>query len=329
MKLSFEAYRLSFHSGLHVGIREGALEGTESIIRSDTLFSAFVNGYRLLYEGDKFDALTRQLETGNSPLRFSSAFPFAGGDYYLPIPRNQIPKDKQAKKVQFVALETWQRLINGENVEDLLASGAGKALPSLVETEDSPKEAMPWTVLDTPRVGLDRQSNHPGERFFHCGETHFANKAGLYFLASYSDDKIRDKARAVWRLMADEGLGGDRTVGKGLFAYPQIEQVSLDIPDQATGWISLSLYYPNGDEIAGLTDGYYDLIQRCGYIYSMGGRTLRRRPVSMFAEGSVFPSTSKRLGKLVNTTPARFTLHPVYRSGLAFGVPCVIQEGVA
>lgn len=328
MRRSFEAYRLSFHSGLHVGIREGALEGTESVIHSDTLFSAFVNGYRLMYEGGKFDALARQLEADEPPLRFSSAFPFVSNNYYLPVPRNQIPKDKQAKKVQFVELETWQRLINGENFEDLATSGSAKTLPPLGKDEDYQKEAMPWAVLDTPRVGLDRHSNHPGERYFHCGETHFADNAGLYFLADYRDDKIRDEARAVWRLIADEGLGGDRTVGKGLFAYPSAEPLFLEVPDQAAGWISLSLYYPATDELFGLTDGYYDLIQRCGYIYSMGGRTLRRRPVSMFTEGSVFPSPSMRFGKLVNTTPERFTLHPVYRSGLALGVPCVIQEGV-
>jgi CRISPR-associated protein Csm4 len=328
MRLSFEAYRLSFHSGLHIGTREGALEATESVIRSDTLFSAFVNGYRLLYEGHNFDSLCRQLEAGKSPVRFSSAFPFMGDTFYLPIPRNQIPRSKQAKKVQFVELAVWQRLVNGEIFEDLAAAGAAGTLPPLGNGRDAPKEPLPWTILNTPRVALDRRSNHPGERYFHCAETHFADNAGLYFLAAYRDDEIRGQARAVWRLMADEGLGGDRTVGKGLFAYPRAEQIDLEAPGSASGWISLSLYYPASDEIAGLKDGYYDLIQRRGYIYSQGGRTLRRRPVCMFAEGSVFPLLSNRFGKLVNTTPDRFAMHPVYRSGLALGVPCVVQDDI-
>jgi CRISPR-associated protein Csm4 len=327
MKQRFDAYRLSFHSGLHIGIREGSLEGTETIIHSDTLFSAFVNGYRLMYEGDKFDALVHQFESGNVPLRFSSAFPFEGSRLYLPVPQHQIPKDKQAKKVRFVELGAWQRLINGEKLEDLLTNSTDQVLPRPANANDPQKEATPWTVMNTPRVGLDRRTNHPGDRYFHCGETHFTMDSGLYFWADYDDDKIRDQAHAVWRLMADEGLGGDRTVGKGLFAYPQVTRVSLEIPDNAAGWVSLSLYYPAADELTGLTEGYYDLIQRRGYIYSMGGRTLRRCPVTMFAEGSVFPSVSKRSGRLVDTAPERFTSHPVYRSGLAFGVPCVLQEG--
>lgn len=61
----------------------------------------------------------------------------------------------------------------------------------------------------------------------------------------------------------------------------------------------------------------------------MGGRTLRRCPVTMFGEGAVFPGTSTRSGRLVDTAPEQFTLHPVYRSGLAFGVPCVVQEGAS
>lgn len=328
MRVSLEAYRLNFYSGVHLGTREGALEGTETIIRSDTLFSAFINGYRLLYEGHRFQALADLMKAGESPLRFSSAFPFVGDDYYLPVPLNQIPKDKEAKKVLFVDWHLWEKLINGEDLEKLMASGRAKVLPRPVSGDD-PQDLPVWQVTNTPRVGLDRQHSHPGERFFHCGEVHFAEDAGLYFLARYDDDQLRDEARAVWRLMADEGIGGDRTVGKGLYTYPKPVELTLEAPDEAEGWIALSLYYPADDEMLGLSEGYYDLVTRRGYIYSQGGRTLRRCPVSMFAEGSVFPLASTGTGKLVDVTPESFTRHPVYRSGLAVGVPCISRGSVS
>ena len=62
-----------------------------------------------------------------------------------------------------------------------------------------------------------------------------------------------------------------------------------------------------------------------GYIYSPDGQSLRRKTVSMFTEGSVFPSPPERKGAMVDVTPSAFNAHHVYRSGIYFGVPCVLK----
>lgn len=323
MEVAFEAYRLAFHSGLHVGNREGALESTETIVRSDTLFSAFLNGYRLLFAGPKFIELTDRLAKGDPPFRFSSAFPFIKDTYYLPIPLNQIPLDKQSKKILYMAKRSWERLIKGESLEALLREGDADILPRPTGDHKTETDKTPWTVLNTPRVGLNRHNDHPGERYFNCGEVHFDKHTGLYFLAQYQGEAFRDDARAVWRLLADEGLGGDRTVGKGLFNYPRPELLTFHAPDGAGHWVALALYYPADGETIGLSQGFYDLVPRQGYVYSQGGRSLRRCPVTMFSEGSVFPGIQTRTGKLVEVTPEYFSQHVVYRSGLGLGLPCM------
>ncbi len=331
MKIKLDAFRLVFPGGVHVGTREGALEGTDSMIRSDTLYSAFFNGYRLLYGKSELEALLKRFLGPGHPFLFSSAYPFRGDRFYLPIPKNQILGEKQARKILFVETGAWSRLIRGESLEDLLAAGEADALPRRPDARRPEEPTVPWKKIDRPRVSLDRMSNHPGEQFFHCGELCFQEGAGLYFLVQYNPDNHPDvklRVEAVWRLLADEGLGGDRTVGKGLFHYPRAEEMILDAPDAATGWTALSLYYPGDGEWSRLHEGFYDLIERRGYMFSKDGRSLRRKTVAMFTEGSVFPASTSRAGALVDVTPELFKeVHDVFRAGVALGAPCAIRGG--
>jgi CRISPR-associated protein Csm4 len=125
--------------------------------------------------------------------------------------------------------------------------------------------------------------------------------------------------------MCDEGIGGYRTAGKGQFAQPDFSHnVMLDLPESPDGSLMLSIYYPTEAESQGLSDGLYDMVPRRGYVFSPTTHSLRRKEVSMFSEGSVFPGNG-RTGKLVDVTPDGFSDHNVYRYGLAFGVPCKLS----
>ena len=95
----------------------------------------------------------------------------------------------------------------------------------------------------------------------------------------------------------------------------------MSTPAKPDGWISLSLYHPGRDELTGLGDGYYDLLTRSGYVFSPDNRSLRRKTVRMFDEGSVFPVPERR-GELADVTPDGFKAHKVWRFGLAFSLPC-------
>ncbi|MCP4687914.1 MAG: type III-A CRISPR-associated RAMP protein Csm4 [Desulfobacterales bacterium] len=330
MEIKLDAYRLVFPGGVHIGTREGALEGTDVMIHSDTLYSAFFNGYRLLYGKTELEALLRRFHDPGCPFLFSSAFPFWKDRFYLPVPKNQLPGEKEAQKIALVDAGAWSRLLRGESLEDLLAEGSMNALPGRPDPRNPGEPAVPWKKIDLPRVSLDRMSNHPGQHYFHCGELRFSEDAGLYFLVQYNDPDAKKRVEAVWRLLADEGLGGDRTVGKGLFHYPRAETVVLDAPDDAAGWMALSLYYPGDGEWTRLQEGYYDLIERRGYIFSKGGRSLRRKTAAMFTEGSVFPAVARRAGAMVDVTPRLYKdVHRVFRAGIALGAPCVIQGGEA
>jgi CRISPR-associated protein Csm4 len=320
--MNYTACLLRFHSGLHLGEREAWWGGTGFAAHSDTLFGAYCHGYRLLYGEAALTELLQRFRQGAPPFLLSSAFPFWDGTFYLPIPRCQIPAAKEQKKITFVGLEAWNRLIKGEDLADV---GPQAALLPRPKKQGAP--AVPWTIRDVPRVGLNRLNAHPDEAFFYFGEAWYREDAGLYFLFQVWDPQDESRFRAVWRLLAHEGLGGDRTVGKGQFHPPDFQSLSLTAPADATHSVALSLYYPRPEEISGLSEAYYDLLDRRGYIFSPAGQSIRRRPTRFFAEGSVFPVPPPRTGLLVDVTPSTPFPHPVYRSGLLMAVPCCLPRG--
>ena len=264
MELKLAALKMVFQGGVHLGNREGALEGTDYFIHSDTLYSAFFHGYRLLYGQDSLEGMLRLFLEDAPPFLLSSTFPFWDGIRYLPIPKNQIPRDKQAKKVAFIDSSSWFLLLMGETLSEILKKPDTSTIPRSGDATDSLEQKKPWMLVDAPRVGLDRRTNHPGERYFHCGEVHYRERSGLYFIADIRNRDFHKPFVSVWRLLADEGLGGDRTVGKGHFKYAEIEEFLLDVPKDANGSIVISLYYPTTNERSGFRESAYDLVEREG-----------------------------------------------------------------
>ena len=188
------------------------------------------------------------------------------------------------------------------------------------------KEKEPWEIINNPRVGLSRISSHPGEAYFHLGEVFYKDGAGLYIIVDFKDPSIENKFISTLRLMGDEGVGGDRTVGKGHFEILNNngEEIEINQPENSQNYVLLSLYYPDVNEISDLKDGYYEIIERKGYIYSPYSKTLRKKSIKMFKEGAVFPSFKK--GKIVDITPEIFTKHKIYKYGLAFSVKGIKNE---
>jgi len=308
-------YKLRFKSSIHLGQREVFLEETDVIVHSDTFFSAFCHCYFLLYGEKELEELINKFKNGNPPFLFTSLFPFWNKKIYFPIPLNQIPKEKELKKLNFIEKEGFERLLNGEKIENLLEY---KFIPAIDKNDKEDKE--PWDIINNPRVGLSRISSHPGEAYFHFGEVFYKENAGLYFIVDFKDLSIESKFISTLRLMGDEGIGGDRTVGKGHFEILNKEGDKIEIkqPKNSQNYILLSLYYPDINEISDLKEGYYEIIEKRGYIYSPYSKTLRKKSLKMFKEGSVFPSFKK--GKIVDITPEIFKKHKIYKYGLAFSV---------
>jgi CRISPR-associated protein Csm4 len=333
MKLTLKAVSLRFRSSIHLGEREGALEGSGVLPLSDTLFSAFCHGFRLLYGRSELESLLSRFAEGNTPFRLSCAFPSWDKVLYFPVPLNQMPREKDLKKVTWIDQGGWGRLLMGESLEDVVKDTRVRYLPTAVAEGSGEGEdpffpsRLPWIASEVPRVGLDRLNNHPGDRFFHMTQVHYLPDAHIFFLVRLEEDGFWPRFQATWRLLADEGLGGDRTVGKGLFQTPVFDSVTLELPDDVTAHVLLSLYYPSPEEHKVVQGGFYDFVERKGYVYSPNVQNLRRQGVRFFRMGSVFQTSKEPCGKLVDVTPAIFSEHKVYKYGIALSVPCELAGG--
>jgi len=300
---------------LHLGEREGMREGTETFVHSDTIFSALCHSLYLLYGHQRLEQFLALCQSDSAPLRLSSAFIFIGDDksrqFYLPVPRNQIPRKKEEKKIQFVEKEEWERLLAGKGIN-----------------EDTQRFKLPESKIkheDVPGVSISRLTGTVQKEggFFHTGLV-WLKDAGLFFLYDVHPDWQLAFESAI-RVMCDEGIGGYRSVGKGCFYQPEFSQMEMELPKGGNGEIMLSLYYPHNTEVADIHLGYYELLERKGYVYSPANRSYRRKVVSLFAEGSVFPNNNRK-GRLVDVTPESVAMpHRVYRNGLAFALPCMLQ----
>jgi len=336
--------KLSPRSSLHLGQREQWLEGSQTYIPSDTIFSALCHCHLLLY--GEVESLLAEFKEGNPPFLLSSAFPWWGDDFYFPLPKNQLVADKDLKKIKFVNQTLLLRLLLGEKLQDLKdemeINQKLKYLP-LIKKEHQTGEANSaiksealskgldlddkcWQSEEIPRVALNRLNNHPGENFFHFGQVTYAKDAGLFILVEIKNKKWQQKIEALFRLMCDEGIGGDRTCGKGLFRQPVFLDFEPPHIEEPTASYSLSAYFPRPEEVAGLDESFYELEERKGYIFSPYNRSLRRRSIRVFTEGCVFRYKGQRIGKLENIAPDIFNTHPVYRYGFLLSFPCKLEE---
>jgi len=314
---------------LHLGEREGCLEGSEVFIHSDTLFSALCHALLLLQGPSALNSLLDHfLRDPDPPFLLSSCFPFWNGSFYFPLPLNQFAQDKQLKKVRFIEKSAWEKLLAGHPLESLLSESSVKTIPALPgsHSDETHGASPPYRLVNAPHIAPSRLNASPQDRFFHAGEVFYDPHFSFFFLIRYNDpaDDLKNTFKAALRLLCDEGIGGERSSGKGLFFQPSFDSISLDTPANPNAALTLSTYFPQDHELPGIPNGYYSLLLRKGYIYSPAGSSLRRKSLRLFSEGSVFPVPPSRTGKLVNVTPSAFSAHNIFRYGFFFPIPCII-----
>ncbi len=153
---------------------------------------------------------------------------------------------------------------------------------------------------------------------------------GFYFLLDPSGLKEAHVSilKAAIKLLTDNGIGGERSLGAGLFDDVVIEPLEKEpnLNDLFSNgeesnhreFMNLSLVYPATPKIDMKHVKFYSLLDRTGYCYSLDSKTQRFLDVKFIKEGSVF--TGKIKGKLVQVASKEFarTHHEVYKNGIGF-----------
>jgi len=327
------AYKLNFCSPLHVGAHGVGYEKTDEIIHSDTLFSALMTLWNNFYD-DKVESLCQ-----NPPFLISSAFPYKSAIYFFPRPMVKIGKEgeddyktgKKLKKVKYVSKNILEALRKGDSL-DFDDNDTFQNHKFWIErTSDKlNKSSRIFSVREVPRVTIDRATS--SSEIFYFSEIIFERDSGLFFLARFKNKEFRSKFEAVLRLLGDEGIGGDKRIGKGVFSLHIDEGFSFSTLQDADGFMNLSLYYPKEDEFDNgiLKGASYNLVSRKGWIHASGAMSLKRKQIRMFSEGSVFTCIGEEnygVNPCVLEKDATIGLqHNIYRYGMAFHLPIAMEN---
>jgi CRISPR type III-A-associated RAMP protein Csm4 len=171
-----------------------------------------------------------------------------------------------------------------------------------------------------PSIDSDNES-----RPFYIDRIYFEKGCGFYFLVGFANNKIRKQVFAALKVLGENGIGTDRTVGNGLFSFNKDEDVSdfnLNITSQSGFYMPLGLYLPTQVEMdsMNLRKSSWNLLKRGGY---MGGSSeddfkhLLKKSIYMFGEGSVFSTLINLKGKYEDLKPDwNLPMHPVWRCGM-------------
>lgn len=325
---TFHCVKLNFTSPLHLGRGIGeAYDSGSKLLHSDTISAALASARVQLF-GDK--DLKNYLES----LRVSSAFPFYESHYFFPKPmlklnleiegQDEHLQSKSLKKLEYLEQPMFEQVITGKyiSVTKGQISDNKKYLWAEKPVVQSILKTEVQQRVTVPRDGQGDSVPYYVERLF------FSEGAGLFFLLETENEQVLNETGVALKYLEDTGLGTDRTVGNGFFKT-EITSLQLSVSETRSYSMTLSLFCPEKEELAGLLEGEpaYLMEKRGGFIAGASAeqfRHLRKKSVFMFSEGSVF-NGNNLTGKVLNLRPKwdDENLHPVYRSGKPVFVPVV------
>jgi CRISPR-associated protein Csm4 len=297
----FSYYLIKPNAPLHIGESGVGLEETSARLHSDTLFGAICWAWRLLYGEKDLIELLDLFWQARPPFLISSTFPFIGKTMILPKPLDGLGPaglEKKVRQAPLISYSMFQSLAQGKSFQDcsygIIRGDPGNIIVSPQEDtqiKDMIGTGSAWTVGEAPRVILDRDNRRSD--IYYAGDVRFMKDCGLYVLVDFLDASYKSKLEGALRLLGDEGLGGERSSGRGLFTL-SLDQGPLSLGsnggDRA---VLLSLYRPRLEETSILPGSSYGLITRRGW--AAGKSDKRKRSVRMLVEGSVIPCGPENL----------------------------------
>jgi len=285
---------------------------------SDLLYAAVGEALRWLGEGSLWREAVR--EAPDPAFRLSSLFLYSGRSLFVPPPASLWPppasnrlrwRAAQYVPVHLVSELLQQRPLLEERWEIDLRSQC------LIAAGTAP----PVRVAVRRRAAVDRIA--PGSIAPHataCLE--FAPNAGVWAVAAFRSASDQEQweplLRAAFRLLADEGLGGERRLGWGRAEavefqsgpFPKLLSGVFPEEEAGAGYWLLSLFYPAASDEVDWEAGSYALTERG----SPGSERVR-----MAAPGSVLRASRPPRGQWVRL--ARMEVEPAVRAGFALAVP--------
>jgi len=341
--------RIRATSPWRLGPGDGRPGATAELYHSDALYSAVTGAMEKLGELAAWLEATAGAE--NPAVRFSSGFPWKGPDLFVLPPVTVWPPDSFAmlhlRGARYLPLHAVKTLLAGGELreEDWIVEPSSRCLLRRTSAPVTPV----FRVTARVRLPVDRLHSRGGKpNRIACVE--FGPGAGVWFVVLFSGDEARSRweepVRAAFRLLADSGFGGGRSIGWGRGDAPLFEAIpwpghflpepldavpaegipageadtAVPVLAETTGYWLLSLYRPGPKDDIAWDQGRYSVAVRGGRVESPAGWGRKKKAVRVVQEGSVLVGGNAPLGSAPDIAPDGFP-HPVYRYGFAVSVP--------
>jgi CRISPR type III-A-associated RAMP protein Csm4 len=309
------------------GPSSGARDRVDRIFHSDSLYSGLTHAMLQLGKLDEWLSATATAAT--PAVRLSSCFPYLGEMLMAAPPRGTWPPAVSTKVrwkgARFVPLSAIATLLRDKPLDDdrwIVDPESECLLP--VDKNVAPSSPFRVTVRTSAAVDRAEQGRLEPHSTA-CLE--FAEGAGLWSMVMFADAASEaewsEPVKAAFRLLADTGVGGERSRGWGRSAQPEFRPLSdlglnIALADAAAYWL-LSVYTPAAGDQVDWKRGNYSLITRGGRIESAARWGDEKQLLRMVEEGSVIFADAPPSGAARNVAPEGFP-HPVYRAGFALAI---------
>jgi CRISPR type III-A-associated RAMP protein Csm4 len=317
------------------GSAAGSRNGVQLPIGSDTLFAALTLAMRDL--GQMEEWLAAATAEAGAAVRLSSMFPFGGRHLFVTPPANLWPPEQTGRvrweSARFIPSTLIPALLRDEALsEDRWA--ADPVSGCLLPVEKFGVVTPPFRFARRVTAAVDRTGGASAEaQEVSC--IHFAPGAGMWFVAEFAGDAAAEQWRGglegACRLLADTGIGGERSSGWGKAEMPVFEEVDLvsrfsgsakpNNDGELAYWL-LSLFSPASGEAVDWRRGNYNIVVRNGRMQGSGALKKWSRMVS---EGSVLIGAEAPRGTILDVAPEG-SPHPAYRNGTALAIPIPWRE---
>jgi CRISPR type III-A-associated RAMP protein Csm4 len=344
----------SNHAKFHIG---DSYRQLKDYFSSDQLFSTIINNVSLLY--GEHTAKETIAYFDNDKISISSVFyglAFCHKEeeknkeiYFLPKPywliKDENTKEidlnerKKIKKVQFISFKAYVNLLKSWNEDKkcftynllhlpVIGNKFAIAKEELNDLDIETNELNEVKIVDKysmPKVSVNRLYGDSNAFYFddisEIKYTKLRNCIVKPFMYFIYDGEISKEIKAAINMIQDEGIGGKRSRGLGLFK-------NVDFDESQDGWkeelnqyinhsgkyhINISSVFPKPEETKEILS--YRLESRSGFIFSDGGQGHRKKSVRIIKEGSMFEG--KIQGMIKDITPKGFDKHRVWIYGKA------------
>ena len=310
--MSYFLYKLEFDSPVHFGNAEqgGKLEQVGMDYPSDTLFSAICSELALQHETETLNWFITSVK--EEKIVFSNLFPFLKKadqeDFlYLPKPVLSAPQDNSEKRLSLEELKAAATNRKKQKKINYIRCGKLNDYFTSLRTGSRFEDNMEFgTVSLTQRVARREDPPLP----YYVAKYVFKDGAGMYLVASFSEEKAGSRFKDILDLLGLSGIGGKRSSGFGKFHIAYSAQLNENshgdagvlfhlLEDRTALWqMNVSSVLPFIEDLEQVKEGQYKLQKRSGFVTAVNGEAeMKKNSLYLIAAGSCF---KKRLaGRLV------------------------------